>query len=115
MNENLPTQHLDNEREQAHAQASEREMVKYLLGGLSPELERRVEELYFADDKLFDRLQAIKEDLIDDYLHGTLSEEDHTLFEQNFLAAPAQRQQVEFARSLMNSISALTTKPAEPR
>lgn len=111
MNENLPTQQLDNEREQAHVQVSEREMVKYLLGDLSPELERRFEELYFADDKLFDQVQAIKEELIDDYLREKLSEDDRKLFERNFLAAPAQRQQVEFARSLMNSISAFTTRP----
>lgn len=111
MNENLPTHQLDNEREQARVQALEHEMVKYLLGSLSPELERQFEQQYFADDQLFNRLQAIKEVLIDDYLHEQLNEDDRKLFERNFLAAPAQRQQVEFARSLMNSLSELAAKP----
>jgi anti-sigma factor RsiW len=106
MNKDLPIQQLDNEREQAHAQASEREMVKYFLGQLSPDQERQIEECYFANEELFDRLQAIKEELIDDYLQGKLSDEMHQLFERNFLASPARRQQVEFARSLMNSIPA---------
>jgi len=81
-------------------------MVKYLLGDLPPEREQQIEALYFADDRLFDRLQAVKETLIDDYLRGNLCDEDRTLFEQNFLASPAHRRQVEFARFLLNSISA---------
>lgn len=80
-------------------------MVKYLLGELSPEQEQQIEAAYFADDQVFDRLQALKEKLIDDYLHGKLSAENLRSFEQYFLASPAQRKQVEFARSLMNSLS----------
>lgn len=80
-------------------------MVKYLLGELSPEQEQRIETAYFADDLFFERLQAVKEKLIDDYLHGNLSAEDLCAFEQNFLASPAQREQVEFAHSLMTSLS----------
>ena len=86
-------------------------MVKYFLGGLPPEMERQFEERYFADDRLFDQLQAIKEGLIDDYLHNNLSEENRKLFEQNFLAAPAHRRQVEFARSLLNSLPKLPSEP----
>lgn len=105
MNEDLPINQLDNEREQAHAQASEREMVKYFLGDLPPYREQQLEKSFFADDQLFNRLQAVKEQLIDDYLHGKLCAEEQTLFEKNFLSSPAQRRQVEFARALMRSIS----------
>ncbi|MGH9846567.1 MAG: hypothetical protein ACREEM_48330 [Blastocatellia bacterium] len=101
MNENLPTSKLDNEREQA----SEREMVKYFLGNLHPEEERQLEELFFADDQLFGRLQAVKEKLIDDFLHERLNESDRRLFERNFLSSPSQREQVEFARTLMHQLS----------
>lgn len=83
-------------------------MVKYFLGDLSPEKEQQLEELFFADDRLFDRLQAVKENLIDDYLHKTLNEEDRTLFERNFLSSPAQREQVEFARALLDKLSKLS-------
>ena len=80
-------------------------MVKYFLGELPSEKEQQLEELFFADDKLFDCLRAIKEKLIDDYLREKLNAEDRTLFEQNFLSQPAQRQQVEFARALMRQLS----------
>lgn len=105
MNCNLPTYQLDNHREQSHALASEREMINYFLGNLPAEQEQKLEEQFFADDQLFDQMQSIKEQLIDNYLHQKLSKEDLALFERNFLSSPPQRKQVEFARSLMNSIS----------
>ncbi len=80
-------------------------MVNYFLGKLSPEAERQFEKLFFADDQLFDRLKAVKEKLIDDYLHEKLEGSDLTLFEQHFLSSPPLRQQVEFARSLMIAIA----------
>jgi len=80
-------------------------MVKYFLGDLPPDQEQRLEESFFASDQLFDRLQAVKEKLIDDYLHGALCAEEQTLFEQNFLNSPPQREQVEFARALMHKLS----------
>lgn len=80
-------------------------MVNYFLGKLSPDAEQQFEKLFFANDQLFDCLQAVKEKLIDDHLHGKLSGEDLTLFEQHFLSSPPLRQQVEFARSLMVAIA----------
>lgn len=80
-------------------------MVNYFLGNLSPEREQQIEEQFFANDQLFDRLQSVKEELIDNYLHDKLSKEDLALFEQNFLSSPPLRKQVEFARSLMASLS----------
>lgn len=101
MNHTLPTNEFANER----TQVSECDMISYFLGKLSPKNEQQFEELFFADDQLFDRLQAVKEKLIDDYLHGKLAGEEFALFEQNFLSSPSLRKQVEFAYSLMASIS----------
>ncbi len=105
MNNNLPTYQLVNVREQSCEQASEREMINYFLGNLSPEKEHQIEEQFFCDDRLFDHLQAVKEELIDNYLHQKLCDEDRALFEKYFLNSPSHRQQVEFARFLMNSLS----------
>lgn len=101
----LPIHQLDNEREQSCAQASEREMINYFLGRLSSEQEQQLEQQFFSDDSLFQRLQVIKEELIDNFLHDKLCGEDLALFEKNVLSSPALREQVEFARSLMNAIS----------
>lgn len=38
---------------------------KYLLGELSEDDSQQVEEAYFADDSLFERFVAVKEELID--------------------------------------------------
>lgn len=80
-------------------------MVNYFLGKLSPEAEQQLEKLFFSNDQFFDRLQAVKEQLIDDYLHRNLSGEDLVLFEQHFLSSPPLREQVEFAHFLMISIA----------
>ena len=80
-------------------------MIKYFLGNLHPEEERQLEEQFFTDDQLFDCLLVVKETLIDDYLREKLNAQDRAFFEQNFLSQPAQLQQVEFARALMNKLS----------
>ena len=79
-------------------------MINYFLGNLSAEKEQQIEEQFFADDHLFDLLQSVKEELIDNYLHEKLNKEDLLLFERNFLSSPPLRKQVEFARSLMVSL-----------
>ncbi len=83
-------------------------MIDYFLGKLSAEREQQIEKQFFDNDQLFDCLQAVKEELIDCYLHEQLSAEDRQLFEKNFLGSPAHRQQVQFARSLMQTIPAFS-------
>lgn len=85
-------------------------MVKYWLGDLPGEQQTLIEQLFFADDQLFNDLLAVKEKLIDDYLHNLLNKRDHELFERNFLSSPKHREQVEFASALMKRLS---TYPAQ--
>lgn len=79
---------------------------RYLLGTLSEEERDRFEEQYFADDDLFQEIQALRDELIDDYLKDDLSGHDRRLFETNFLASPSHRQKVEFARAFEKALSA---------
>lgn len=65
---------------------------QYLLGKLTGDEREQFEDRYFADDELFDDLEAAEDDLIDDYLTGDLSEEDTSLFRENYLVG-AERQQ----------------------
>ena len=47
--------------------------ARYLLGELSEQEQAELEEGYFADDALFERFRAVKDDLIDAYARGDLA------------------------------------------
>jgi hypothetical protein len=73
---------------------------RYLLGTLSAPEDEAMEAAYLARDEVFLRLLAAEEDLIDAYVSGGLSEADRRRFDEHFLASPARRERVAFARAL---------------
>ena len=80
-------------------------ITQYLLGVL-PEPQRVALEVEcFADKDRFEEVAAAENDLIDDYLRGKLSPDDHERFEQHFLASPRRRERVHAAKILLRSIS----------
>lgn len=87
-------------------------MVDYLLGEMSEEAEARFEESYFADDDLFERFLIVKEELIDGYVRGRLSESERERFERRFLTSPRRREQVAFARALKQKLAEPNVKPS---
>ena len=93
---------------------------RYLLGSLSAAEGDAVEAAYLAGDDAFRRLLAAEEELIDAYVAGALSETDRRRFEEHFLASPARRERVAFARALARlppaetSSAAATRAPAVP-
>ena len=94
---------------------------RYLLGSLSAAEGDAVEAAYLAGDDAFRRLLAAEEELIDAYVAGALSETDRRRFEEHFLASPARRERVAFARALARlppaetSSAAATQAPAPTR
>lgn len=80
-------------------------LVKYLLGELSDEEERQLEEQYFADDDLHEELQSVEIDLIDRYVSNELSGYELEKFKKQFLFAPDRIQDVMFAKSLKAYLS----------
>lgn len=88
---------------------NEERLIQYLLGQLREEEQAQIEERYFADPDFHHELQATERDLIDRYVHGELSKREREQFETYYLSSPRRRQKVEFARSLMQS---LTQAPA---
>jgi hypothetical protein len=79
---------------------SDKELMRYLLGQLPVERRDRLEEHYFEDDTLHEKLLAIEDELIDAYLLGDLSADDNQSFENFFLRSPERSEKVRFARSL---------------
>jgi len=78
---------------------------QYLLGELSESDLAKIEEEYFGDDEAFERLSAIEDDLIDAYTLGQLSASERKRFEHRLLLSQDQRDRVEFARSLLRTVS----------
>jgi hypothetical protein len=92
---------------------------QYLLGELSEAEQAKVEEAFFADDSLFERFLAVKDDLLDAYSRGDLTGLKLERFEQHYLASKQRRQKVEETRELiqaattssLNTISAPIESP----
>lgn len=90
---------------------------RYLLGELSKQELEQIEQLVMSDDGVYEELLFAEDDLVDEYLSGTLSEDDRTKFKKRFLVVPELRQSVSFASALRKH--ALETAPQvaaeEPR
>jgi hypothetical protein len=79
----------------------EARLVEYLLGQGDAASHADIEERYASDPAFLDELQAVERDLIDQYVRGELA--NRAAFERHFLASPARREKVAFARALMQS------------
>jgi anti-sigma factor RsiW len=76
-------------------------LTGYLLGELSETQQTWVEEQLFSDHECYDRLQALKAELTDQYVQGTLAPEQGAVFARRFLATENGRDDALFARALV--------------
>jgi hypothetical protein len=72
----------------------------------SPAERENIEEEYFADEQVYQEMLAIQNDLIDAYVRGELMGEERQGFEKSFLSSRRGREQVEFARAFVATVSA---------
>jgi hypothetical protein len=80
---------------------SDRQLAEYLLGMLQPEETERLDDLSITNDAIAARLQAVEDDLIDDYIRGNLSGVVRDRFESFYLASPKRRERVRFAEAFL--------------
>ena len=76
-------------------------LTGYLLGELTERQQTRVEEQLFSDHECYDRLQALKAELTDQYAQGTLAPEQGAVFARRFLATENGRYDALFASALV--------------
>lgn len=95
---------------------------RYLLGAATDQESTDIEQAYFDDDAAVDRIAAVEDDLIEDYLADQLSAPDRARFERSYLAVPQHRVRVETIRRLVADASsraateqATDAKPAPKR
>jgi anti-sigma factor RsiW len=90
--------------------AFEETCERYLLGELSEAERAQFEEAYFADDALFERFLAVKDELIDAYARDELAEAKRTRFTQHFLTTGPRRRQLDEAQEFIRAVTAVSTK-----
>jgi len=78
--------------------------IQYLLGELSAEEQRHIDEQLFVNDDYLERLMAAEDELIEDYLRGRLSATERQQFERNFLNSADLRRKVDRTKLLLTYI-----------
>jgi len=73
---------------------------RYWLGQLSPEEQGRIEELAFGDPQSFALLEAVEDDLIDEFVYNDLSAEERDRFQEYFLTQPGRSEDLRIAQAL---------------
>lgn len=95
--------------------ASEQATLRQYLLGQGPEAElSRAEERLMTDSASYEELLILEDELVDQYIHGQLSEPDRVSFESYFLRSPDRREKVRFARAL-NKYVGLTANEQQAR
>ncbi|HJQ27006.1 MAG TPA: CHAT domain-containing protein [Blastocatellia bacterium] len=84
------------------AEVDEKTIRQYLLGELDEAEMSRFEERLMTDDALFELLQVVEDDLIDEAAARELSAEEQSHFDQHFLATPDRRARLELSRGLQD-------------
>lgn len=88
---------------------------RYLLGELSETEREQFEEAYFADDGLFERYQAVKEELLDLYARGELPKEKQIRFAKHFSANESHRRQLNETKDFIQAITQVSAKTASQK
>jgi len=82
------------------------EVIKqYLLNALSEADCVQFEMRYFEDDDLYQRLRAVEEELITDYVYERLTDSERWLFDEHYCVTPERRERIEMARTWRKVVS----------
>jgi anti-sigma factor RsiW len=84
---------------------------RYLLGETGDAERERIEQAYFADEAMLERMEAAEETLIEDYLADRLSPDSRNRFEREFLSLPHRRARVATIRALIAAAAGADRAP----
>ena len=79
---------------------------RYLLGRASAQESSEVEEVYFADPDLFERVEEQDEALLHEYLRGDLTPAEQRDFEHTLASMPRRRERLTLVRQLQQRAAA---------
>jgi hypothetical protein len=90
-------------------------MKQYLLGELTESEQQELEQRLMTNDEYFEQLLIAEDELVDEYLQGTLSPREQEKFNDHFLCTPERREKLRFSRSLQRYVSANAERPRTAR
>ena len=95
---------------------SDQKLIRYLLGEMSESEKTALEQQYFNDPGLFNRLVGVEHELLDNYARGRLAPEIRTRFESHYQSHPERRERLRFAQSLAAGLDQVTVvdRPRAP-
>lgn len=73
---------------------------QFLLGRLDEEERQQIETLFITGSLSRERILLVEQDLIEDYLEGSLTAADEKSFLAQYTATPTQRRRLRIARSI---------------
>lgn len=89
-----------------NARSTNHEDIKgYLLKQIPEEDESQVEARLLTDRGFYEELSIVEDELIDQYLAGSLSVSDRRSFESHFVSSSERQQKIRFARALRKRVS----------
>ena len=80
-------------------------IVTFLLGELSEDSRLKIEERVFEDDRFYEQVLAIQEELADDYVQDKQPSAQRAQFERYFLQSHRRRERVEFAAAFSRALA----------
>src|SRR5690349_311562 len=73
---------------------------EFLLGKTNDEERERIESLFLSDSQTRERVLALEQDLIEDYLEDNLTQEDKERFLSRFAQTEDQRRTLRITKSI---------------
>lgn len=92
----------------------EEKLKRYLLAQLTLEEQLSVQEQLFLDAEYLQRLQAVEDELIDDYVYDELTANERERFESHFLSQLGRDKDLRFAKALKRYTSEAPSQMREP-
>lgn len=93
----------------------EKLLRRYLLGQLTEAEQEDLEQRLFSDEELFDLLNAMEDDLTDEYVNNSLSGHDRERVESHFLRAPERKQKVKISQAMQKYATNVSAAQAVAR
>lgn len=84
---------------------TEQDLAEYLLGGLSADARKELEQQYLTDPPLFERLEITEDELIDRYVTERLPWWTKRRFRKHYLSSSPHQEKVRAARQLMEALA----------
>ena len=80
-------------------------LKRYMLGELDQEEQQRLEREIMTDNHTFEQLSVAEDELVEEYLEGSLSAREREKFEKHFLSTPERRQELKLAKALRRYVA----------